>query len=1051
MSPAIEKSSRIRSTWSRRTHLRRLSEENVVANFDDYDDDDTSFESLTTTAAEEVEGLIDTWTPPPPPQQQQQQPSDMEYDEDEIDSYFHSPQYGFLKLNDDHHHDDEHQQTISESGVGTSDVVMDDCDAGEVSSVDDDGSIDIVAEMLQLHSYHQRSSSSSPHQQQQQQHHHQSIPDSSSPERARGERVLVSKPTDGDTTTTVPARLVLPIQELLLFRPSSSKFWSRPSYCNTTSSAYSFFENEIPPEETIQIQWTHTGEFEWVTKRYIHLFYHTSSNTTNQDEESIASDSTAPGMNTTPSPPSLDTAFARIMGGQHSIGSADSSSAGAGAGSMDSGSFFGGSIACDQSCSGRPIMKCKDNIVVVSDNDEVEEQSKLSRRGRGRSSISPPPIRGLLFRLSRRSLAGGGGGSVDGADSSVTSFGMKSSSSQQQQDQQHDDCDMILESPKSVSTSAESESLIRDESPTRTVSTTPDSSVAAAPAEDHQQQPSVPNQESSQEELTLDESPPSRRKIQVEGLPVTTRRLSMKRILQSDSAAAAAASPPPSPPSSTEQSPRRTTTITPKASQQRRQQQPAATDATTTVTPPTTSIMNGGEPDSVTIPRKRSSLLQQQQQQQQETKESSNKASPKLVSELHGVRKHHHRARRASTGNEILQELSKSVSTSTEGGEVLVQSYRKHDARPVSTPDFPVVDPALLISQGSMSREDSPRTKMIKAREGLPIKQLSIKRILLSDSSLATPSPPPSESAGGRTPDSTMDSSFKKVVSKSSSPTRTHRRNSSVGSPATTGRVNNKRRNSSTEKLAESNSRKKAKDTTVSSELPSSCSNQNKSPQEDDKQKSKKKKKPKRGSSKSLPTMSTFRKKSSSKDRRTTRGCTKFQKVNLGPSSSPAESSASSSRKRAKKKKDRPNSDSQLSELKKKKKKKSKRKSTSKNDEAADAEKPTTTEGEQKSSTSKRSSTTRYNKNKRRLQVESNFQSLNDKMSSTVGVGVSSSSRNRSPGPSTAGVRSSLRKSLLQKRKAVLQSRQKLKDTFKRIVGGGNGAGGDDMPVPSHI
>eukprot|EP00980_Cylindrotheca_fusiformis_P029385 scaffold23464_cov126-Cylindrotheca_fusiformis.AAC.3 len=950
IAPAIDKSSRIGSTW--RTHLRRLSEENVVANFDE--DDDTSFETLTTITAEEAEGSIDTWTPPQHPQQQQ---NDMEYDEDEIDSYFHSPQYGFQKLND---HDQSENESFLDGG-GTSDEVMDDCD-GESS---DGSSIDIVAEMFQLHNYGQ---TSSPQQ--------QSNFDSSPEFRARGEHVLVSSPTNGETA---PARLVMPVQELLLFRPSSK--WSPSSI-----SAYSFFENDIPPNETIQIQRTGTGKSEWIAKQYIHLSY-------NEDAESIDSDSTAPAMNTTTS---LDTALAGM--GQHSF---DSDAR------MDSGSFLGSSIACDQSCSGRPIMKCKDNIVVVSDNDEEEEvqpPGPASSRNPGRKSTSPPPHRGLLFRLSHRSFAGGAtaNSSVDGPDSSIASLDMKSSSSQKQHPQEkahegNDDCDMIPESPTSVST-AES---FKDESPTRTESTT---SVAA----DADQPSSVPNQEPAvTQELTLDDSP-SARKLK-EGLPV--RRLSMKRILQSDLAAS-----PPSPPPSTE-SPRRATT-TPKEPQQPERQQPATVSTVYTST--------SGELDSVTISRRKSSLLQQQEKE-------SIKASSELVSRLHSARK---QACRASAGNEILQELSKSMSTRTT--DVGQTSFRKH-AREASIPDFTVVDPALMIPQGATSTEDSPRTNMTKAREGLTNEQLSIKRKLRSDSSLSSspPPPPPSESVGRRTPDSTTDSSSKKTESKSSSPKRAHRGNSSVGSPAT-GRATKRRKSTSEVESVKSNSLKNVKDKTVPSELPSSISNQNEPPQQDDKEK--RKKKPKRRSSKSWPTISTFRK-SSSKDRRT-RG-SKSQKVNMSPSSSPAESSVSSSRKRAKKKKDRPNSDSRLGEVKKRKKKKSKRKSESKKE--ADAGK-LQVEGEQKSSTSKGSSSTRSNKNKRRLQVESNFQSLNDKMSSTVGVGAGS--RSRSSGPSTAGVRSSLRKSLLQKRKAVLQSRQKLKDTFKRIVGGGNGAGGDDMPVP---
>jgi hypothetical protein len=66
-------------------------------------------------------------------------------------------------------------------------------------------------------------------------------------------------------------------------------------------------------------------------------------------------------------------------------------------------------------------------------------------------------------------------------------------------------------------------------------------------------------------------------------------------------------------------------------------------------------------------------------------------------------------------------------------------------------------------------------------------------------------------------------------------------------------------------------------------------------------------------------------------------------------------------------------------------------------------------------------------RNRKRLQVESNFKALNSQMIATVGVEAS---------PATSPVTNSATpKSLKQKRRASAQSRQKLKDAFNRMIG----------------
>jgi hypothetical protein len=73
------------------------------------------------------------------------------------------------------------------------------------------------------------------------------------------------------------------------------------------------------------------------------------------------------------------------------------------------------------------------------------------------------------------------------------------------------------------------------------------------------------------------------------------------------------------------------------------------------------------------------------------------------------------------------------------------------------------------------------------------------------------------------------------------------------------------------------------------------------------------------------------------------------------------------------------------------------------------------------------------------LQVESNFKALNSKLITTVGVEASPASPAASPATNSA-----TRRSLDQKRKASMESRQKLKDAFKKMFGT---AGSEDNSV----
>eukprot|EP00980_Cylindrotheca_fusiformis_P009408 scaffold2058_cov115-Cylindrotheca_fusiformis.AAC.1 len=717
------------------TNVREFSEDNVVAEFDSDEETNASFDSQTT--AEEAGGSSETWNPP-------LQQDDMQLDE-EIDFYFHSPKFGFLKLNDE-----------SESEVSFPDFdgaeIMDDC--GESS----DGSIDIVAEMLQLHSHHQRS----PQQQE------NNIPDSSPKIQARGERVLVSSPTGGDT---VPARLVLPVQELLLFQPSSK--WN-PS----CTSACSFFEDEIPPEETIQVQFTN-GKSEWVTKQYIHL-------ADNQDAESMDFDSTTPAMNST----TLDTAVATTTG--HSTRR----------NSMGASSFLG-SIACNQSCSGRPIMKCEDNILVVSDTDEEDRPAPPSQPPSACSTpnlglcATPPQLRALLSRFSRRSFVG----ATTGDEANSSSLGI--SSQQQQEEEENDDCDMIPESPEPVSTAASH----RDESPTRIISTA-DSSVTVDPSVSQHQE---------EQELTLDESnPPS------QGRPSTpsSRRGLLYRLSRRSFVGAIATSG-----SSDETNSTRTLGISSEQQQQPVEQEQEENDVCDMILESPKPVSTAGShrdesPTRIVSTADSSVAVDPAVLQAQEQPAMKDPTPPGLSSAFSPRGLLLRLSRRSFVGTTATSSVDEvNPSTTFLGMKSSSSQHQQQEqeeidvcdtipespkrvstagsnrdespTRTVSTTDSSVVDHAVpqqqqqqepAISQELTLDESSSRTRKVKV-DGLPTRRLSMKRILQSD---LGPPPPPMEQSPRRTTDPKESQQRGQQETKESSTelpklTRKHARRASTG------------------------------------------------------------------------------------------------------------------------------------------------------------------------------------------------------------------------------------------------------------------------------